>query len=89
MAPYNQAYLCLGEMEGSTYWHMAQSQSGRYQYGEEGMFLVFFPQDAAGAWQLPEQLVRHAGTGTMNVADRELAECPDNGDREAVLDICS
>jgi hypothetical protein len=33
--------------------------------------------------------VRHTDAGTKNGADCELAECPDNGVKEAVLDICS
>jgi hypothetical protein len=50
---------------------------------------VFFPQNAEGAWELPEPLLRHADAGKKNGPDCELAESPDNGDREAVLDICS
>ena len=33
--------------------------------------------------------MKHADAGTKNDADHELTEFPDNGDREAVLAICS
>jgi hypothetical protein len=36
-----------------------------------------------------ERLVRHADAGTKNDADRDLAECPDNGSGKAVLGVCS
>ena len=45
--------------------------------GEVGMF-VFFLQDAEGACQLPQWLMRHADAGTKNDADHEFIECPDN-----------
>ena len=49
---------------------------------------VFFLQDAEGACQLPEWLMRHADAGTKNDADCEFVECHDNDDSEAVLDLC-
>jgi hypothetical protein len=72
-------------MERSTYWHVAWPQSD-INMGKRAC--LFFLQDAEGAWQLPEWLVIHADAGT-NDADRELAESPDSGDREAVLGLCS
>lgn len=33
--------------------------------------------------------MRHPDAGTENEADCDLTECPDNGDGEAVLGICS
>jgi hypothetical protein len=32
--------------------------------------------------------MRHADARKNNDADRELADCPDNDDREAVLGLC-
>jgi len=52
------------------------------------MFVVFL-QDAEGAQWLPERLVRHTDAGTKNDADCDLAGCPDNSDREAILGICA
>jgi hypothetical protein len=33
--------------------------------------------------------VQHADSGTKNDADCEFAECPDNGNEEAILGTCS
>lgn len=46
MAPYNLASLCLDEMEGSTYWHMAWSWSVT-NMGKMECFCFFF----SGCWR--------------------------------------
>lgn len=53
------------------------------------MCFFFFSQVAEGVQWLLEQLVRRADAGTENDADPDLAECPADGDGEAVLNICS
>lgn len=58
-------------------------------YEEQRGNVWFSLQDAEGGWWLPEGLVSHADAGTKNDADCDLAEWPDNGNGEAVLDVCS
>ena len=58
----------------------------RCLYGQEGMF-VFFLQNVSGSCLLPEWFVTCWHKRIMLTC--ELAECPDNGDRKAVLSVCS
>jgi hypothetical protein len=55
MAPYKLVYVCLDEMDRSTYWHMAWSRLS-VSVGR-GHVCGLFSQDAEGAGS--EQLMRH------------------------------
>ena len=83
-----QLGILLGEMEGSTYWHMAWSQSG-ISMGKRTCLCFPPSQDAEEVWWLPEPLVKHVGAGAKNDVDCELAECPDNDDKDDILGACS